>query len=83
METEHEICSRYENEFAFIALLDRLYYSNPYPSHADRNAYAARKALLESLRSRFYIELEPVREYWKLRRCRSHLQRTCSQCRFS
>jgi hypothetical protein len=81
METEHEICSRYEKEFAFIALLDRLYYLNPYPSLTDRDAYAARKALLEALRSRFYIELAGVRECWNLRRCRSHIRSTCCQRR--
>ena len=32
METEHEICVRYEAELAAFAELDRIYYRNPYPT---------------------------------------------------
>lgn len=61
METEEEICKRYEAVFAAIATLDRRYYLNPAASTAERRDYAARQAQLEELRSRFYAELATCR----------------------
>lgn len=62
METEYEICNRYEAEFATIAALDRLYYLTPSASAADRRDYAARQLRLEELRSRLYAELTALRQ---------------------
>lgn len=57
METEHEICKRYEAEFAAIAALDRRYYRTHSASVAERRDYAARKVHLQELRARLYEEL--------------------------
>ena len=62
METEHEICKRYEAEFATIAALDRHYYLTPSASVDERGEYAARKAQLEEMRLWFYAELATWRE---------------------
>lgn len=82
METEDQICRRYEAELAAIAALDRSYYSNPSPTVAERAHHAARQVQLENTRSRFYAELASFREYGlhQFRRCRflirkSRLQR--------
>jgi hypothetical protein len=58
VETEDQICRRFETELAAIAVLDRRYYSNLSPSVAERAVYAARQLQLERTRSRFYAELE-------------------------
>ena len=70
METEHEICRRYESQLAEMAALDRRYYINPNPTLADRAAYAARQALLADTRSRFYSEIGQLRVRRQLRRYR-------------
>ena len=72
METEDQICRRFEAELAAIAVLDRRYYSNLTPTAAERADYAARQVQIESTRSRFYAELGSFREYSsrQLRRCR-------------
>jgi hypothetical protein len=76
METEREICKRYEAEFAAIAALDRRYYLTPSASLDERREYAARKAQLEKMRSRFYAELAMCREpgVSHFRRCRSFIR---------
>lgn len=71
MQTEEEICSRYEVAFSSIAALDRRYYLNPSASISERRDYAARQELLVQLRYRFYTELRACREYASIRRCRS------------
>jgi len=81
METEHEICKRYEAKFAAIAALDRRYYLTPSASVDERREYAARKAQVEEMRSRFYAELAKCRErsMHHFRRCRSFIRRSgCS-----
>lgn len=62
METQDEICKRYEAEFAAIAALDRRYYGTPSASVAERRDYAARKVHLEELRARLYAELAICRK---------------------
>jgi hypothetical protein len=77
METEHEICNRYEAEFAAIAALDRRYYMTPSASVEDRRQYAARQVQLEELRSRLYAELTALRQHrlQRLSHCRSYVFR--------
>jgi hypothetical protein len=58
METEEQICRRYERELARIAALDQLYYRCFCPTLAERRDYAARQAQLEEVRSRLYLELD-------------------------
>ena len=72
METEDQICRRFEAELAAIAVLDRRYYSSLSPTVAERADYAARQLQLERARSRFYAELESFLEYSlrQFRRCR-------------
>jgi len=62
METEDQICKRYEAEFAEIAARDRRYYLLPSASLAERRDYAARKVQLEQLRLRLYAELAVCRQ---------------------
>lgn len=78
METEDQICARYEAELASIAALDRRYYSKASPSSAERRDYAARKDRLERVRSRFYAELARVHQRGALesRRCRHFFHRS-------
>lgn len=61
METEAEICRRYEAELSAIAALDRCYYLAPCPTRSDRADYAARQNQLQGIRSRFYAELAHAR----------------------
>ena len=61
METEEQICRRYEAQLTAIAALDRRYYVNPAPSLADRADYAARQTQLENTRSMLYAELNAFR----------------------
>jgi hypothetical protein len=61
METEGQICRRYEAEFAKIAILDRRYYLTRCASLDERREYAARRAQMEEMRSRFYAELADCR----------------------
>jgi hypothetical protein len=78
METEYQICKRYEAEFAAIAALDRRYFLTPSASLAARRDYAARQARLEEMRSRLYAELALCRERDAaplFRRCRSFIRR--------
>jgi hypothetical protein len=72
METEDQICRRFEAELAAIAALDRRYYTDPSPTVAERADYAARQVQLESTRSRFYAELGSFRDSSSRqpRRCR-------------
>jgi hypothetical protein len=58
METEEQICIRYEAHLAAIAALDRHYYRIPCPTLAERREYAARQVQLEELRSQFYVEFQ-------------------------
>ena len=62
METEEQICRRYEAQLAAIAALDRRYYANGSPSLADRADYAARQTQLENTRSMLYAELIAFRQ---------------------
>ena len=61
METETEICARYERELALIAALDRAYHFNPAPTCAERAKYQKRQEKLETLRAQFYTELDRLR----------------------
>jgi hypothetical protein len=61
VETESEICTRYEAELAAIATLDRAYYLNATATSADRANYFRRQNNLEQIRVRFYTELRMVR----------------------
>jgi len=72
VETEDQICRRFEAELAAIAVLDRRYYSSLSPTVAERADYVARQAQIENTRSRFYAELGFVWEYSlrQFRRCR-------------
>jgi hypothetical protein len=72
METEDQLCYRYEKQLAAIAALDRLYYLNPSPTLAERAEYAARQYQLENVRSRYYAELRALREF---RPCRLLVRR--------
>jgi hypothetical protein len=76
METEDDICKRYEAEFAAIAAVDRRYYLIPSVSVDERREYAARKDRLEELRSQFYAELAKCREraLRHVRPCRSFIR---------
>lgn len=78
MQTEHEICVRYEAEFAAIAAFDRRYYVIPSASVEERREYAARQARLEQMRSRLYLELAECREQGMRHfpRCRSFIRRS-------
>lgn len=78
METEHEICKRYEAQFAEIAALDRRYYLMSSASVNERREYVARKAQLEEMRSQFYTELAMCRESGVRHfcRCRSFIRRS-------
>lgn len=71
METEDQLCKRYEIELAAFAALDRRYYLSSCPTLADRTAYATRQEQLEQKRYQFYAELKEIRELMRLRRCRS------------
>ena len=61
MDTEIEICARFEAELAAIARLDQAYYLNTLPTQPDRADYAERQSRLEQVRARFYAELNTVR----------------------
>ena len=78
METEEEICRRYEAEFTAIAALDRRYYLTPSASLAERRDYAARQAQLEEMRSRLYAKLASCRQSGtrQFRRCRCSIRRS-------
>jgi hypothetical protein len=71
METEDQLCRRYEVELAAFAALDRRYYLSSNPTLADRDAYATRQERLEQKRYQFYAELKEIRALMLLRRCRS------------
>jgi hypothetical protein len=78
METEAQICRRYEAELARIAALDNVYYRSPCPSLAERRDYAARQAQIEEIRSRLYLELDMLQRGAIIpfhRRCRSVIRR--------
>ena len=62
METEDQMCRRYEAEFDAIAALDRRYYLNRVASFTKRRDYAARQVKLEEMRSKLYSELASVRQ---------------------
>lgn len=83
METENQICRRYEVAFAAIAALDRRYYLTPSASLAERREYAARQVQLQEMRSRLYAELaicrqRDVRQYRHCR-CMTRLSRRPSR----
>ena len=61
MDTEEQICKRYEAELALIAALDSAYYRNVSPTRAERSDHYARQDYLEQIRSRFYAELVAIR----------------------
>ena len=69
MESEDQICRRYEAQFAAIADLDRAYYLDRAASLAERRDYAARQAELEEMRSKLYSELASVRQSVKGAKC--------------
>lgn len=74
MDREDEIIQRYELQLAAIAALDRAYYLNPSPAHAERNEYALRQEELEIVRSRLYAEFASLDEHLRLRRCRCFIR---------
>lgn len=78
METEDQICRRYEAEIAAISVLDRRYYLNNSAFLDERRNYAARQAQLEETRMRFYAELATFRQgkVNQFRRCRSVIRRS-------
>jgi hypothetical protein len=81
METEGQICRRYEAELARIAALDDAYYRRPCPTLAERRKYAARQAQREEIRSRMYVELDILHLTEAMpfhRRCRSVIRRAGS-----
>lgn len=61
METEGQLCARYQKQMAAIAALDRRYYLNPCPTIAERRNYATRQAQLEAIRSLLYADLAALR----------------------
>ena len=61
MDTETDICRRFESQLAVIGALDRAYYINPAPTAKDRSDYFAREQRLEQIRHRFYAELYAFR----------------------
>lgn len=71
METEDQICRRYEAELERIAALDHAYYRCPCPTLAERRDYAARQAQLEDIRSKLYRSAAMPFH----RRCRSVIRR--------
>jgi hypothetical protein len=78
METEDQICTRYERELARIAARDHVYYRSLCPNLAERREYAARQAQLEEVRSRLYLELDILHRSAVIpfhRRCRSVIRR--------
>lgn len=78
METEDQICRRYEAELARIAALDHAYYRRPCPTLAERRDYAARQAQREEVRSRLYGELDILHRTDAMPfhpRCRSVIRR--------
>ena len=80
METESQLCARYEAELASIAAVDRRYYLSPCPTLAERQDYAARQLQLEEIRSCFYVDLNACRlnhlYMRQFRRCRSMVRRS-------
>jgi len=86
METEDEICRRYEAELTAIAAVDCAYYLKPCPTIAERRDYAERQVRLEETRSRFYAELRACRQdrflyIRQVRRCRSLVRKPRSSTR--
>jgi hypothetical protein len=78
METEGQICRRYEAELARIAALDHVYYRSSCPTLAQRRDYAVRQAQLEGVRSKLYLELDILHRSAVIpfhRRCRSVIRR--------
>jgi hypothetical protein len=78
METEDQICRRYEVELGRIAALDHAYYRSLCPTLAERRDYAARQTHLEEVRTRLYLELGILRQSAVIpfhRRCRSVIRR--------
>lgn len=63
METEDQVCSRFEAELAAIAVLDHRYYLNASPTLAERAEHFARQLQLDTVRSRYYEELRALREF--------------------
>jgi hypothetical protein len=61
MDTETDICRRFESQLAVIAALDHAYYTNPAPTAKDQTDYFAREQRLEQIRFRFYAELDAFR----------------------
>jgi len=61
MDTERDICRRFEVQLAEIDALDHAYYTNPDPTLKDRRDYYAREQLREQTLLRFYAELDALR----------------------
>jgi len=70
VESETELCARYEREMAELAAVDHFFYLNRAASRTERANYAARQDRLETVRVRLYSELTSLRELRRLRRCR-------------
>lgn len=83
MMAEDQICRFFETCLDVIAALDRRYYLTPSPTLADRAAYAARQAELESLRAWLYAELARCRNprVFRIGRCRSIIRRPARSTR--
>ena len=60
MDTNTDICRRFESQLAVIFAMDHAYYNNPAPTAKDRIDYFAREQRLEQIRLRFYAELDAL-----------------------
>lgn len=60
MDTETDICRRFESQLAVIFALDHAYYIKPAPNIKDRSDYFAREQRLEQIRLRFHAELDAL-----------------------
>ena len=60
MDTNTDICRRFESQLAVIFAMDHSYYINPDPTAKDRSDYFAREQRLEQIRLRFYAELDAL-----------------------
>ena len=78
METEDQICRRYEAELTAIGALDHCYYVTPSATLEDRTVYTLRQVQLEETRSRSYAEFAELRlhGFSQVRRCRSVIRRS-------
>ena len=60
MDTNTDICRRFESQLAVIFAMDHAYYINPAPTAKDRIDYFARQQRLQQIRRLFYAELDAL-----------------------